>query len=217
MFLPKSDRPRSPNNPLAPLAALLTLVLCLYVGRLYYLQVAQYDQFSTLSNDNRLQPSKIPAVRGEIRAANGTLLAGSRDAVALIYKGGPVKQLERIAGLAGLMLPLPAVDPKIGEVVLKRDVPPDKIIALEEWLSGQENLELRYRVQRVYPSGLAGNLLGYTESANQADLDAGYDRDDLVPKAGLEAGLEERLRGQPGQSFGEGRGVEREQPEERPA
>ena len=203
MIFPKGDRPRYPNNPLAPLATMLTIVLCLYVGRLYYLQVAQYDQFSTLSNDNRLQPSKIPAVRGEIRAADGTLLAGSRDAVALIYKGGPIKQLERIAGLAGLMLPLPAVDPKIGEVVLKRDVPPERILALEEWLSGQENLELRYRVQRVYPSGLAGNLLGYTGNADQPDLDKGYDRDDLVPKSGLEAGLEAYLRGKPGERLQE--------------
>lgn len=203
MILPKNDKPRPSGNPLAPLALLLTLVLGLYAGRLYYLQVVQFDQYTTLSNDNRLQPAKIPAVRGEIRAADGSLLATSRDAVALVYKGGEVKQLERIASLAGIKLPLPPVDPKEGEVVLRRDVPPERIIALEEWLAGQENLELRYRVQRYYPSGLLGNLLGYMERANETDLTNGYDRDDLVPKAGLEAGLEDLLRGMPGERLQE--------------
>jgi penicillin-binding protein 2 len=203
VILPKSDKPRPLRNPLAPLALVLTLVLGAYAARLYYLQVVQFDQYTTLSNDNRLQPAKIPAVRGEIRAADGSLLATSRDAVALVYKGGEVRYLERIAALAGVSLPLPPVDAKEGEVVLKRDVPPDKIIALEEWLSGQENLELRYRVQRYYPSGLLGNLLGYMQSGDDKDLERGYDRDDLVPKAGLEAGLENILRGKPGERLQE--------------
>jgi penicillin-binding protein 2 len=210
MIFQKNDKPRLQSNPLAPLALLLTVVLGFYGARLYYLQVSQYDQYATLSNDNRLQPSKIPAVRGELRASDGTLLATSRDAVALIYKGGEVKQLERIAKLAGVPLPLPPIDPKIGEVVLKKDVPPASILALEEWLSGQDNLELRYRVQRYYPSGMAGNLLGYMEPANENDLkpaDDGtpslYDRDDLVPQAGLEAGLEAQLTGVPGERLQE--------------
>jgi penicillin-binding protein 2 len=203
MIFPKSNGPRLYSNPLVPVAVFLTVVLGAYTVRLYYLQVVQYDQYSTLSNDNRLQPSKIPAVRGEIRASDGTLMASSRDAVALVYKGGEVKQLERIAKLAGLKLPLPQPDPTTGEVILKKDVPPSSILALEEWLAGQDNLELRYRVQRFYPSGLAGNLLGYMEPANDADLENGYDRDDLVPKQGLEAGLEERLRGKPGERLQE--------------
>ncbi|NJK43158.1 MAG: hypothetical protein HC933_01825 [Pleurocapsa sp. SU_196_0] len=203
MIFPKGNGPRLYSNPLVPVAVFLTVVLSAYTVRLYYLQVIQYDQFSTLSNDNRLQPSKIPAVRGEIRASDGTLMASSRDAVALVYKGGEVKQLERIAKLAGLKLPLPQPDATTGEVILKKDVPPSSILALEEWLAGQDNLELRYRVQRFYPSGLAGNLLGYMEPANDADLENGYDRDDLVPKQGLEAGLEARLRGKPGERLQE--------------
>jgi penicillin-binding protein 2 len=210
MIFPKSNGPRLYSNPLVPLAVFLTFVLGAYAVRLYYLQVIQYDQYSTLSNDNRLQPSKIPAVRGEIRASDGTLLATSRDAVALVYKGGEVKQLERIAKLAGLKLPLPQPDANTGEVILKKDVPPTSILALEEWLAGQDNLELRYRVQRFYPSNLAGNLLGYMAPAEEKDLTPAedgtpsqYELNDLVPKSGLEAGLEDRLRGKPGERLQE--------------
>jgi penicillin-binding protein 2 len=201
--LPKTAKARPPHNPLTPLALMLTTVLGAYAARLYYLQVVQFDQYATLSDDNRLQPAKIPAVRGEIRAADGSLLATSRDAVALVYKGGEVKQLQRIAMLAGVGLPLPAIDPKLGEVVLRRDVPPERIIALEEWLSGQENVELRYRVQRHYPSGMMGNLLGYMRVADDKDLANGYERNDLVPKSGLEAGLENLLRGEDGERLQE--------------
>jgi penicillin-binding protein 2 len=78
-------------------------------------------------------------------------------------------------------------------------------VPLEEWLAGQQEvLELRYRVQRVYPAGLAGNLLGYMSPVTEDDLATGiYDREDLVPKSGLEAGLENLLRGSHGEKLEE--------------
>ncbi len=198
--IPRPEKPifRTSNNPLVNIALLLTLVSLGFIVRIYWLQVVQHQQFVTMSQDNRLQPSKIPAVRGEIRASDGTVLAASRDAVELVYKGGEVKYLNRIAQLAHLMLPLKQPTREQGELILKKDVPEDKIVALEEWLAGQENLELRYRVQRVYPAGLAGNLLGYLEPASEDDLLDGYEGDDFVPQNGLEAGLEQYLRGQNG-------------------
>jgi penicillin-binding protein 2 len=198
--IPRPEKPifRTSNNPLINIAVVLTVLLFGFVLRVYWLQVVQHEQFVTMSRDNRLQPNKISAVRGEIRASDGTVLAASRDAVELVYKGGEVKYLDRIAQLMKLMLPLKQPTPEQGELILKKDVPEDKIIALEEWLAGQENMELRYRVQRVYPAGLAGNLLGYLEPANDEDIENGYERDDFVPQNGLEAGLEKYLRGQSG-------------------
>jgi penicillin-binding protein 2 len=206
IFLPRRDKQkRPPGNPLVGLTMFLTLLLGLYVLRLYQLQIADYQKYTTLSKENRLQPRTLRAVRGEIRASNGTVLVTNRNAVELVYKGGKVQQLERIARLAGLALPLP--QPKAGEseVVVKKDVPETSIVPLEEWLAGQQEvLELRYRVQRVYPAGLAGNLLGYMEPVSEEDLAGGnYDREDLVPQAGLEAGLEDLLRGRHGEKLEE--------------
>ena len=208
LFLPRRDKQkRPPGNPLVGVALFLTVVLGLYVVRLYYLQVLEFQKYTTMSKDNRLQPRTLRAVRGEIRASDGTVLVTNRNAVELVYKGGTVQQLERIARLAGLSLPL--AQPKIGEaeVIVKKDVPENSIVPLEEWLAGQQEvLELRYRVQRVYPSGLAGNLLGYMEPASSEDLadsSKNYDRDDQVPQSGLEAGLESLLRGVHGEKLEE--------------
>ena len=54
MIFPRGDRPRFAGNPLAPLAVVLTLVMGGYVARLYYLQVMQFDQYTTLSKDKPL-------------------------------------------------------------------------------------------------------------------------------------------------------------------
>ncbi len=208
IFLPRREKQKKPpGNPLAGVAMFLTLILGLYGVRLYNLQVLEYQRFTTMSKDNRLQPRSLRAVRGEIRASDGTVLVTNRNAVQLIYKGGQVQQLERIARLAGLTLPLPQPKDGEAEVIVKKDVPEGSIVALEEWLAGQQEvLELRYRVQRVYPSGILGNLLGYTEPANEEDLadkEKNYDLQDLVPQNGLEAGLENFLRGTHGQKLEE--------------
>jgi penicillin-binding protein 2 len=206
IFLPRREKQkRPPGNPLVGLTVFLTVLLGLYVLRLYNLQIADYTKYTTMSKENRLQPRTLRAVRGEIRASDGTVLVTNRNAVELVYKGGEVQQLERIARLAGLSLPLE--QPKDGEleVVVKKDVPENSIVPLEEWLAGQQEvLELRYRVQRVYPAGLAGNLLGYMEPASEEDLLTGqYSLEDFVPQSGLEAGLESYLRGKHGEKLEE--------------
>ncbi|MFN3265738.1 MAG: peptidoglycan D,D-transpeptidase FtsI family protein [Deinococcales bacterium] len=206
IFLPRREKQkRPPGNPLVGLAVFLNIAMGLYVVRLYQLQIVEHKKYSTLSKENRLQPRTLRAVRGEIRASDGTVLVTNRNAVELVYKGGEVQQLERIARLAGLTLPLPQPKPGEYEVVVKKDVPAESIISLEEWLAGQsEVLELRYRVQRVYPTGLAGNLLGYMNPVSEKDLLLGkYDREDLVPQAGLESGLEDLLRGRHGEKLEE--------------
>jgi penicillin-binding protein 2 len=208
IFVPRKDKQkRPPGNPLSGVAVLLTVLLGLYAVRLYQLQVLEYQKYTTMSTANRLQPRSLRAVRGEIRASDGTLLVTNRNAVQLVYKGGEVQQLERIARLAGLTLPLPQPKEGESEVIVKKDVPEGSIVPLEEWLAGQQEvLELRYRVQRVYPSGLAGNLLGYMEPANEEDLadkEKNYDSLDLVPQNGLEAGLETFLRGKHGEKLEE--------------
>ncbi len=208
IFVPRREKQkRPPGNPLSGVALFLTVLLGLYTVRLYNLQVLEYQKYTTMSKDNRLQPRSLRAVRGEIRASDGTVLVTNRNAVQLVYKGGQVQQLERIARLAGLTLPLPQPKEGEAEVIVKKDVPEGSIVALEEWLAGQQEvLELRYRVQRVYPGGILGNLLGYMEPASAEDLadkTKNYDLQDLVPQNGLEAGLEDLLRGQHGEKLEE--------------
>ncbi|MFT7527560.1 MAG: penicillin-binding protein 2, partial [Arenicella sp.] len=57
---------------LVVLLGLLTLAL---VGRIWYLQIYQYQRFAVLSKDNRVRLIPVPPVRGQIYDRNGKVLA----------------------------------------------------------------------------------------------------------------------------------------------
>jgi penicillin-binding protein 2 len=188
-------------NPLVGLALWISLVLAAYGGRLYWLQVVQYRQYATLSQNNRLALEPIRALRGQVYARDGkTLLVGNRAVVDLVYRGGEVRFYDKIAKLAGLGGPLPDLGGQ-PEKVLKANLSENAVYGVAEWAAGQPSLELRTRVERLYPTHASGNLLGYTRPADDRPEDEGYTIDDLVGAAGVERGLEHLLRGQNGLKF----------------
>ncbi len=189
------------------LAVFFSLMLVGYGARFYDLQIRRYASFATQSENNFQRDEVVRALRGEIRTQDGLLLTSNRMAVDLIYKGGPVDGWERIRYLANV----PADKQERGrpkepnykrerEVTLARNIPQERIAALYEYTVGQPNLELRERLERVYPQGsLAAHLLGYTREADEQEVkEEGYTLGDLVGASGLEAGLQKQLAGQNG-------------------
>ncbi len=65
-------------------AALIVFVLMSVVlGRLYVLQVVEYEHFTTLSNSNRVRLKALPPSRGLIYDRNGVVLADNLPAYRL--------------------------------------------------------------------------------------------------------------------------------------
>jgi penicillin-binding protein 2 len=193
------EKTRVLSNPIIRVTLFMSLILLVFLGRLYYLQVVRHYEFVTSSENNTTDATVIRAVRGDIHASDGSVLATNRQAIELVYHGGEVQFLDRIARLAKIKLPLPAVTNNLEPAILTKDVPQDSIIPLQEWLAGQEKvIEVRKRVERVYLGGMAGNLLGYMSQASVKDVEAGAALTDILPKAGLEFGLNDILRGQDG-------------------
>ncbi len=191
-------------TPLNRIAALIGLLLILYAARLYWLQVVEYEAYATAA-DNYLVRDPVRPLRGEIYARDGKILVGNRAAVDLVYHGGEVQFFDRISRLAGIAPTLPAIPTGQTELVLKANLGDETVLPLAEWVSGQpiikgnRSLELRYRIERVYPFGtLAGHLLGYTRLAKGPPEDVGYEINDLIGASGIERGLEESLRGHNG-------------------
>ena len=54
------------------------LLIAVLLGRLYYLQVLQYDRFAAMSEQNRVQLQPVAPTRGLIYDTNGVLLADNR-------------------------------------------------------------------------------------------------------------------------------------------
>lgn len=195
----KEARRREISRPHV-IALLFSLMLCGFAFRLYDLQITRYNQFATQSESNYQRDEIVRALRGEIHTRDGVLLAANRMAVDLIYKGGEVAAWSQIKYLSGYKEgELPPVPPG-GEVTLVRNVPADKIPALNEYTVLQPNLELRERLERVYPQGqFAAHLVGYVGEANEGEVEEeGYALGDLVGRSGVEASLQDRLKGKNG-------------------
>ncbi|WP_424949414.1 peptidoglycan D,D-transpeptidase FtsI family protein [Deinococcus sp.] len=193
-------------NRIRWLAIFMSVALSVFGVRLYDLQVTRHAQFAVQSDNNYQRDAVIRALRGEIRTQDGLLLATNRLAVDLIYSGGPVNSFDKIRYLADIQpemlkdgLPMAPDYSKEKEVVLARNIKPENLPALYEFTALQPNLELRERVERVYPQGrLAAHLLGYTREADQSEVQAGYTLGDLVGASGLEYSLQKTLEGRNG-------------------
>ena len=194
-------------NRIRWLAISMSVALSVFGARLYDLQVTRHAQFAVQSNNNYQKDEVIRALRGEIRTQDGLLLATNRLAVDLIYTGGEVNSFDKIRYLAGVQpdaldgnLPKPPDFTKEKEVVLARNIKAENLPALYEFTALQPNLELRDRVERIYPQGkLAAHLLGYTREADEGEVkDEGYTLGDLVGASGLEYSLQKTLEGQNG-------------------
>ena len=184
----------------------MSAALTVFGARLYDLQVVRHAQFAVQSDNNYQKDAVIRALRGEIRTQDGLLLATNRLAVDLIYTGGEVNSWDKIGYLAGVQpdvlagdLPRPPDFSKEKEVVLARNIRAENLPALYEFTALQGNLELRERVERIYPQGkLAAHLLGYTREADQGEVQGGSTLGDLVGASGLEASLQQTLSGRNG-------------------
>src|SRR6218665_80363 len=61
----------------------VVLLTCVLIARMYYLQVIEYDDHSTLAENNRIHVQPIPPTRGLIFDRNGVIIADNRPSFSL--------------------------------------------------------------------------------------------------------------------------------------
>jgi penicillin-binding protein 2 len=180
------------KSRLYALMAFFLLAFGLLGLRAWQLQVLEHEKYALRSQGNYLKTERIPAPRGRILDRKGRVIAQDRLAVDLVYEGGEVAFKERLLPLLGLK-ELPK-----GPAVLKAGVPEHLLPTLAELVAGQKNLKLVERIERTYPNPISGPVLGYVLLANAEQVKKGYDPEEEVGQAGLEAALEPYLRGKAG-------------------
>ena len=60
------------------------IMIVVLVGRLFYLQIINYDNFKNKSESNRIKMTVIPPLRGNIVDRNNNFLTNNRDSYELI-------------------------------------------------------------------------------------------------------------------------------------
>lgn len=202
--------PAGPVQPgsrgrMAFLAALVIVALAVFGGRLVYVQGLRGAAIAEEARNSRLSPINLIGSRGEITDANGVPLATSveryeisvNQVLVAKFKGTenpPVP--DGAAGVAAILAPLLDMNPAelggalVGDrkfVYIRKDVLPQVARDIREL--GLSGVNVDRVAERVYPnSTLAGNVIGFVNSSG-------------VGLAGLEASLDERLTGTPGQEI----------------
>jgi len=180
--------------------------------RLFSLQVTSGGQFESLAQANRTVQEAIPSSRGLIYDRTGRLLVANVATYSVRIRPADLPESQRdyvIQTLASLVGMDPAdiniaIDSNPGSrfdlVRVASDVPANVASFIAESGDALPGVQVVVETRRQYELGpLLSQVLGYTGPVNAkeiADLKAqGYQPDDLIGRAGVEATYEDALRG----------------------
>lgn len=181
------------------------------VARLWYLQIAQGEEWRRASELNRIRIERKAAPRGNILDRNDILLAGTRPKFIVSVTPGQFnlygpegRRLAECLGipLSELKVRAKPAGPGYRRVRVAVDVTRSTLAKLEEmkpWLPG---VSVDLEDLRYYPLGkLAAHPLGYIGPISEEMLDKhpdAYSPDSRVGISGLERKYEPQLRGRDG-------------------
>ncbi|WP_313385574.1 penicillin-binding transpeptidase domain-containing protein [Chishuiella sp.] len=196
---------------------LILSIVCLFIGRLAYLQLLT-DRYTLNAFNTSIKQEIVYPNRGDILDRNGKLLVSNTfsyelDVIAsrVIDKSGdPVNDFdkEKFSKMVGIStLKFDSIISKITSAKDYKKLSPYpflKNISREDFARMQEQLYLYpafsiiKRPERKYMVNTAGNILGYINEANPSYIKSDsiyYQPGDLVGIAGVEKSYEKDLRG----------------------
>lgn len=195
-------------------AVFVTLLLLVIVGRLFFLQVVNYDHYTQLSRENYQRRIPVPPVRGEIFDRNGVLLAGNRIEYVLEVIRDKVDDLDYKLSQVQRMMSMSdgeikkikhkiRINNQFQPVIIKRKLTKKQIAIFSANRPRFKGFELHLQMERYYPyHTIAGHVLGYVGRIDKKDLEQ-IDNDEYngsthIGKTGLEKTYESLLHGKSG-------------------
>jgi penicillin-binding protein 2 len=185
----------------------------LLAGRLYWLQVVNYDYYRTLSENNRLRLRTVRAPRGPILDRNGKAIAETQGSFDLVCSpvdvsdpAGEVRFLAEIVEfdadedeILNRIRDARKANPYSG-ITVARDLRFEQVSVLEFNREALPGFSVMVEAKRSYPMGSAfAHVLGYVGEVSQEELNRTDDdrlgMGDIVGKYGLERMLDDELRG----------------------
>jgi len=191
-----------------------TIILCLIIARLIYLQIINHEHYTTLSEENRINILPIPPTRGLIYDRNGVLLAQNLPTFTLELVPEHIDDMEAtLAKLRGLIAITDDEITRFHELRKNKrrfegvplrfrlnDVEHAKIAVHQDELPG---VEVTAELTRDYPQGkLASHAIGYVGRINEVELTqleaTRYSATKHIGKTGVERAYEDILHGEVG-------------------
>lgn len=207
---------KSSNRTRTSIRALQVIMIgvCLVIfGRIFFLQVMQYETYASLGEENSLRQEYVNAARGLIYDRNGVLIADNEPIFSITVTPANFDR-ETIPMLADL---LGVEDSLITERVdaarryswyrtspLLTDVDFKTFSLVQENIWRLPGIGHQIESKRHYPTDIVGShIFGYLREADQQDYESSEDLrlGDKIGKSGLELVYEENLRGDLGVEF----------------
>jgi len=199
------------------LTVLAVVIVCLFASlfaRLWFLQVINEPKAQAAAQGNSVRLVYTPAPRGRILDRNGKVLVDNTVSEVVTISRVTAKAEPDIIGRLALLLSVSNDDllQRLNDqryspyvpVPLAVDVKAPVVVYLREHQLDFPGVEVQPVAERFYPNGsLAANVLGYVGQISGQELTpnrrrVGYQADDQIGKAGVEASYEDALRGRPG-------------------
>lgn len=194
------------------MAGMVLVLFSILIGRAFYLQVVQHENYSTQSESNRINVVPIPPKRGLIYDRNGVILAHNQSTFSLEITPSKVDNLSDT--LTGLRSIIEIKESAVEEFHQQRRLLNRRFkkISLKTGLSEAERarfaahqhrfpgVSIEARLERHYPYGAAlVHVIGYVgkiDERDQARIDQkNYQRTRTIGKLGLEKYYEDELHG----------------------
>jgi penicillin-binding protein 2 len=185
----------------------VAVVFVILAARLFHIQIVD-DSYKEKASNNTLRHEVLYPPRGEVVDRNGEYLIQSKEAYDLM-----VIPREVVSGFDTVLLcrivdmPLPLMRTRLEKAKQYSSRRPSVVVSQLDKEAKLYLDELRlagfytvFRTVRSYPRKIAGNLLGFVNEVNDADLsaDSYYRSGDYIGRTGIERAYEEYLRGEKG-------------------
>ncbi|HTF34779.1 MAG TPA: penicillin-binding protein 2 [Myxococcota bacterium] len=195
-------------------ALLVFLVFAVFLGRLFYLQVVQGEALRVESERNSVRTVRLDAPRGNILDREGRVIASTRPAFDVEIIPSELRDADRVYSALGQLLDEQAsqVRETVGKprgrarfqpIPVSSDLSFEQLARVETHRFALPGVVTEVRPQRQYEDGdLAGHLLGTLGEIRLEQLDRtsfeDYSAGEIIGQSGLEAVLENVLRGTAG-------------------
>jgi len=205
-FLKQSNEPYVFKQRVIFIKIIISIVAIVFLARLFYLQILQYQLYAKMAQDNYEELSLLPAARGLIFDRKGILLARNRPQVSLLLLPDQAKQIPQTLTKLNLIVPLDkdklTLNPlhyKNKPIVLKAQLTEEEIARIELHRYRFPGIYLHTYWSREYPLGSnVASLVGYISRINAEERQSTafpYSVYDHIGKSGVEQYYETDLRG----------------------
>lgn len=192
----------------------LALMMLLFLGRLYQLQLIYSEEYGRKSEENSVRVIPKEPVRGYMYDRNNTLVVDNRPSFSVTLM--PYEFDKNAIGFLARTLSLDTAFiqerlrtgerySRFAPVKIKRDIDFRELSALEENRDRLPGVDFQVESKRVYTTPAhAAHILGYTKEISESQIrnfGGDYTQGDVVGSSGIEGGYEHSLRGEKGAEF----------------